>query len=395
MFVTRHTHVVDAVLADKLWQLYDVAYQGLSEQAVTREMLYRSEFDETIADPTNRLWVLWDDNMPIGMSLVGTDRHGATWRQRAPRAGRCSPTTSCAHREGPSQVLTATSSGPRPPAEALRRRHRREHHHLRPRPGRHRQELAGRRHGGAGAADQAGAPHHPHPPGGRGGERLGFLPGDLMAKVDPYLRPLYDALHDMVDPRARRSCSSGARGGGAARVHARPHAQQQLHHPRRGPEHHARADEDVPHPHRVRLEGGRHRRHHPGRRARRAQRPGGLGATLTASTGSPSCTSRATWCATASSPTSSTPTSAPTRPRPPAARVVEWLSRAAAGSRRSASPVHGGDGEPRCSAPTSSRDVPSTSSAGRPWPRTCCAPRACAAWPSCRCCSSPNWRWPS
>ena len=31
------------------------------------------------------------------------------------------------------------------------------------------------------------------------GERLGFLPGDLMAKVDPYLRPLYDALHDMFD----------------------------------------------------------------------------------------------------------------------------------------------------------------------------------------------------
>ena len=32
------------------------------------------------------------------------------------------------------------------------------------------------------------------------GERLGFLPGDLMAKIDPYLRPLYDALYDMVDP---------------------------------------------------------------------------------------------------------------------------------------------------------------------------------------------------
>jgi phosphate starvation-inducible PhoH-like protein len=31
------------------------------------------------------------------------------------------------------------------------------------------------------------------------GERLGFLPGDLMAKVDPYLRPLFDALYDMVD----------------------------------------------------------------------------------------------------------------------------------------------------------------------------------------------------
>jgi len=32
------------------------------------------------------------------------------------------------------------------------------------------------------------------------GERLGFLPGDMMAKVDPYLRPLFDALNDMIDP---------------------------------------------------------------------------------------------------------------------------------------------------------------------------------------------------
>ena len=32
------------------------------------------------------------------------------------------------------------------------------------------------------------------------GERLGFLPGDLMAKIDPYLRPLFDALADMLDP---------------------------------------------------------------------------------------------------------------------------------------------------------------------------------------------------
>jgi phosphate starvation-inducible PhoH-like protein len=31
------------------------------------------------------------------------------------------------------------------------------------------------------------------------GERLGFLPGDLMAKIDPYLRPLFDAFYDMVD----------------------------------------------------------------------------------------------------------------------------------------------------------------------------------------------------
>lgn len=34
------------------------------------------------------------------------------------------------------------------------------------------------------------------------GERLGFLPGSLNDKIDPYLRPLYDALHDMVDPES-------------------------------------------------------------------------------------------------------------------------------------------------------------------------------------------------
>lgn len=33
------------------------------------------------------------------------------------------------------------------------------------------------------------------------GERLGFLPGDLQAKIDPYLRPLYDALYDMLDAK--------------------------------------------------------------------------------------------------------------------------------------------------------------------------------------------------
>ncbi|HNM97288.1 MAG TPA: PhoH family protein, partial [Marmoricola sp.] len=34
------------------------------------------------------------------------------------------------------------------------------------------------------------------------GERLGFLPGTLTEKIDPYLRPLYDALHDMLDPES-------------------------------------------------------------------------------------------------------------------------------------------------------------------------------------------------
>ncbi len=42
------------------------------------------------------------------------------------------------------------------------------------------------------------------------GEKLGFLPGDLAEKVNPYLRPLYDALHDMMDPaRSARLMEKG------------------------------------------------------------------------------------------------------------------------------------------------------------------------------------------
>jgi len=42
------------------------------------------------------------------------------------------------------------------------------------------------------------------------GEKLGFLPGDLAEKVNPYLRPLYDALHDMMDPgRAAQLVENG------------------------------------------------------------------------------------------------------------------------------------------------------------------------------------------
>jgi phosphate starvation-inducible PhoH-like protein len=42
------------------------------------------------------------------------------------------------------------------------------------------------------------------------GERLGFLPGDIQAKVDPYLRPLFDALYDMIDlPKAQRMIEQG------------------------------------------------------------------------------------------------------------------------------------------------------------------------------------------
>ena len=51
------------------------------------------------------------------------------------------------------------------------------------------------------------------------GEKLGFLPGDLYEKVNPYLRPLYDALHDMVDfDRARRMLERGTIEQGEVRM---------------------------------------------------------------------------------------------------------------------------------------------------------------------------------
>ena len=107
------------------------------------------------------------------------------------------------------------------------------------------------------------------------GERLGFLPGTLNDKIDPYLRPLYDALHDMVDPDTipRLMASGTIEVAPLAYMRGRTlndafiildEAQNTS----------QRADEDVPHPARLRLEDGRHGRHHPGGPARRH----GLGA---------------------------------------------------------------------------------------------------------------------
>ena len=57
------------------------------------------------------------------------------------------------------------------------------------------------------------------------GERLGFLPGDMKEKVDPYLRPLYDALYDMLPAeQVERRIIVGRDRDRADRLHARPHA---------------------------------------------------------------------------------------------------------------------------------------------------------------------------
>jgi hypothetical protein len=79
MFVTRHSPVTDPVLREQLWDLYQRAYVGVAERAVTHEMLDRLEFNDQLGDSTNRVWVVWDDTVPVAMTLVATDVRRTRW----------------------------------------------------------------------------------------------------------------------------------------------------------------------------------------------------------------------------------------------------------------------------------------------------------------------------
>jgi phosphate starvation-inducible protein PhoH and related proteins len=103
------------------------------------------------------------------------------------------------------------------------------------------------------------------------GERLGFLPGTLHEKIDPYLKPLWDALQDMMD--AAELVNHVERGviEVAPLAYMRgTHAQRCVHRARRGAEHDPRADEDVPHAHRLQRPSGGDRGRQPDRPARRS-----------------------------------------------------------------------------------------------------------------------------
>jgi phosphate starvation-inducible PhoH-like protein len=102
------------------------------------------------------------------------------------------------------------------------------------------------------------------------GERLGFLPGSMEEKVSPVPAaavrrpPRHDGL------RAGRPAGlAGDDRDRADRLHAWADAERLVRDPGRGPEHHQRADEDVPDPPRVGVQGGGHGRHHPDRSAPR------------------------------------------------------------------------------------------------------------------------------
>ncbi len=74
MYVTKHTNVTDSGLIDELWELYEVSYERIAAVDITRETLFRTEFNEVMADSTYRTTVVRDDDgTPIAMAVIATD----------------------------------------------------------------------------------------------------------------------------------------------------------------------------------------------------------------------------------------------------------------------------------------------------------------------------------
>jgi hypothetical protein len=152
------------------------------------------------------------------------------------------------------------------------------------------------------------------------GEALGFLPGDLEEKIQPYLRPLYDSMFEMWAATTPSALSNATRWRSPRWPTCAAHALEELHRARRGAEHHARTDDDVPDAPGRRQSHGHHRRHHPDRPAPpQVFRPqGGPGCARRRNRASRSTSLKArTSSATRSWPASSRPTSATWTPPAP------------------------------------------------------------------------------
>lgn len=78
MFITRHTRLGDVELRDRLWEFYRRAYANNPVLPFT-ELVNRSEFDEALLNSTNRVWVVWEDNRPMVMTLIATDITSTRW----------------------------------------------------------------------------------------------------------------------------------------------------------------------------------------------------------------------------------------------------------------------------------------------------------------------------
>lgn len=83
MYVTQHRGVGETSLIDRLWEFYCRCYRSTAESAATREMFFRSEFDDIMRDPTNRIWVTWSGNQPVANSVIATDFAATRYLSRA------------------------------------------------------------------------------------------------------------------------------------------------------------------------------------------------------------------------------------------------------------------------------------------------------------------------
>ncbi len=105
------------------------------------------------------------------------------------------------------------------------------------RAGGHREDLPGGRHGHLRAAEQAGQPHHPDPPGGGGRRETGLPAGHAAGEGGPVpAAALRRALRHAGGGQGGEAAGAVRDRSGAAGLHARPHAERQLHHHGRGPE---------------------------------------------------------------------------------------------------------------------------------------------------------------
>jgi hypothetical protein len=73
VYVTRHSSVTNPEIREKIWRLYELAFRRLQDEAVSRELLFRDEFDAMLDEPRNRLWVLWHDSEPIAATMIATE----------------------------------------------------------------------------------------------------------------------------------------------------------------------------------------------------------------------------------------------------------------------------------------------------------------------------------
>lgn len=78
MFITRHTRLGDVDLRDRLWEFYRRAYARNPLHPFT-ELVNRSEFDDCLLNSTNRVWVVWEDDRPVVMTLISTDITTTRW----------------------------------------------------------------------------------------------------------------------------------------------------------------------------------------------------------------------------------------------------------------------------------------------------------------------------